>query len=457
VALRAVRPELKEIWIKNFKSLKDVRVRLGRFNLLIGPNRSGKTNFLEALDLLRAIYFPRPGSEQVSPFLRWWGYDRAVWRRDESLPITIGLLMDIAGYEVLFETTFTGIGGAFRLLREVVDVKGVVRLEKEGGLLRIRHDEEFLDRAGEEVEEAHETAPSAIAWPSSELKRQLAEVGKEGLVNYTVELGEGEQSCFLWLYGKSVSACYLKTVAIAIEADGKATIFSPATSAPDISGRISTQPLTWVVRSALRYLLENVLILRPLDARKIREQMARPIKERRLSEDALNLHGVLYLLFMEKGRLPERMEAAIKDIFGEDVSIAFTLTEDGRVYMRVFEGDLELDPPMISDGFYKVLAILTAIETRPSILAVDELENSLHLEAIERILDELRDADCTVIAITHSPLVIDLVDPADIILVERDEEGATVMRRIPDPEALKKRLAEHGLTFSEGWLYGRVL
>ena len=452
-----VRPELKEIWIKNFKSLKDVRVRLGRFNLLIGPNRSGKTNFLEALDLLRAIYFPRPGSEQVSPFLRWWGYDRAVWRRDESLPITIGLLMDIAGYEVLFETTFTGIGGAFRLLREVVDVKGVVRLEKEGGLLRIRHDEDFLDRAWEEVEEVRETAPSVIAWTLPELKRQLAEVGKEGLVNYTVELGEGERSCFLWLYGKAVSACYLKTVAIAIEADGKAIIFSPAISAPDISGRISTQPLTWAVRSALRYLLENVLILRPLDARKIREQMARPIKERRLSEDALNLHSVLYLLFMEKGGLPERVEAAIKDIFGEDVSIAFTLTEDGRVYMRVFEGDLGLDPPMVSDGFYKVLAILTAIETRPSILAVDELENSLHLEAIERILDELRDADCTVIAITHSPLVMDLVDPANIILVERDEEGATVMRRIPDPEALKKRLAEHGLTFSEGWLYGRVL
>ena len=124
--------------------------------------------------------------------------------------------------------------------------------------------------------------------------------------------------------------------------------------------------------------------------------------------------------------------------------------------MRVFEGDLLLDPPMISDGFHKVLAILTAVETGPSILAIDELENSLHLEAIERILDDLREAGCVVIATTHSPLVIDQVDPADIIFVDRDEEGATIMWRVKDPEALKRKLAEKGITLSEGWLYGRI-
>ena len=136
--------------------------------------------------------------------------------------------------------------------------------------------------------------------------------------------------------------------------------------------------------------------------------------------------------------------------------ITFDLTIDGRIYMRVFEGDLLLDPPMISDGFHKVLAILTAVETGPSILAIDELENSLHLEAIERILDDLREAGCVVIATTHSPLVIDQVDPADIIFVDRDEEGATIMWRVKDPEALKRKLAEKGITLSEGWLYGRI-
>ena len=202
----------------------------------------------------------------------------------------------------------------------------------------------------------------------------------------------------------------------------------------------------------------GILILRPVETRRLREYIDRPVKEMRLSEDASNLYNVLYTLFLrERGHLPKRVEAALRDIFGPHVSVTFDLTADGRIFMRVFEGDLPLDPPMISDGLYKVLVILTAIETRPSILAIDELENSLHLEAIERILDELMDAGCTVIATTHSPLIIDRVDPRDIIFVERDEEGATVMKRIEDPETLKRRLAECGITLSEGWLYGRVV
>jgi len=35
--------------IKGFKCLRDVRVELGPFNVLIGPNDSGKSSFLQAL------------------------------------------------------------------------------------------------------------------------------------------------------------------------------------------------------------------------------------------------------------------------------------------------------------------------------------------------------------------------------------------------------------------------
>ena len=27
----------------------------------------------------------------VNTFLKWWGYDRVVWRHDETLPIVLGL------------------------------------------------------------------------------------------------------------------------------------------------------------------------------------------------------------------------------------------------------------------------------------------------------------------------------------------------------------------------------
>lgn len=42
---------LKRVSIQNFKSLKDVTLDLQKVNLLIGPNNSGKTNFLKALTI----------------------------------------------------------------------------------------------------------------------------------------------------------------------------------------------------------------------------------------------------------------------------------------------------------------------------------------------------------------------------------------------------------------------
>ncbi|MEZ0483679.1 AAA family ATPase [Fibrella aquatica] len=41
---------LKRVSIQNFKSLKDVTLDLQKVNLLIGPNNSGKSNFLKALE-----------------------------------------------------------------------------------------------------------------------------------------------------------------------------------------------------------------------------------------------------------------------------------------------------------------------------------------------------------------------------------------------------------------------
>jgi energy-coupling factor transporter ATP-binding protein EcfA2 len=43
---------IKEIRIQNFKCLLDTTVELGPFTVLIGPNDSGKTSFLDALLLL---------------------------------------------------------------------------------------------------------------------------------------------------------------------------------------------------------------------------------------------------------------------------------------------------------------------------------------------------------------------------------------------------------------------
>ena len=47
--------DYRALTIKNFKSLRDVRVELGKLNVVVGPNGSGKSSLLEALLFLSRV------------------------------------------------------------------------------------------------------------------------------------------------------------------------------------------------------------------------------------------------------------------------------------------------------------------------------------------------------------------------------------------------------------------
>lgn len=50
---------IKQIILKNYKSIKDATIDLGRINLLIGGNGAGKSNFISFFELLLAVYDQR--------------------------------------------------------------------------------------------------------------------------------------------------------------------------------------------------------------------------------------------------------------------------------------------------------------------------------------------------------------------------------------------------------------
>ena len=45
---------IKSVKIENYKSIQELEVDVGRFNVIIGENGAGKSNFLEALALFGA-------------------------------------------------------------------------------------------------------------------------------------------------------------------------------------------------------------------------------------------------------------------------------------------------------------------------------------------------------------------------------------------------------------------
>src|SRR5438445_5373716 len=56
---------LKSVTIESFKSLERVPVELGRVNVFIGANGSGKSNLLEAMGVLGAAAFGRVDDESL--------------------------------------------------------------------------------------------------------------------------------------------------------------------------------------------------------------------------------------------------------------------------------------------------------------------------------------------------------------------------------------------------------
>ncbi|MEM1909265.1 MAG: AAA family ATPase, partial [Thermofilaceae archaeon] len=87
--------ELEKIVVRNFKSLKDLELSLPtRVTVVAGPNGSGKTALVEALELLKEVQDWAKG-RTANPFSKWWGYRNVVYRHDETRSITIGLKLKL--------------------------------------------------------------------------------------------------------------------------------------------------------------------------------------------------------------------------------------------------------------------------------------------------------------------------------------------------------------------------
>jgi predicted ATPase len=103
-----------------------------------------------------------------------------------------------------------------------------------------------------------------------------------------------------------------------------------------------------------------------------------------------------------------------------------------------------------SDGLLRLIAVasLYELETPPSILLLDEIENGLHpsiLEGFVGMLQELADESdgaTQVIATSHSVLALNFVgSPEQVLLVHRDRDGfsrVTPVTSLPTFEKLRR-------------------
>ncbi len=103
--------------------------------------------------------------------------------------------------------------------------------------------------------------------------------------------------------------------------------------------------------------------------------------------------------------------------------------DDRHRYLKlVYSGGLEVPSWMVSDGTLKLLALTLPAYLRdlPSVYLIEEPENGIHPRAVEIMYQSLSSVyDSQVLLATHSPLILSVADPASVLCFGKTPQGAT--------------------------------
>ncbi len=170
-----------------------------------------------------------------------------------------------------------------------------------------------------------------------------------------------------------------------------------------------------------------------------------------LDEDCKNLALFLLKLSQQDKKKFERIKELLSGIIDEIEDISPTI-EGKRIYLMMKDKNFDkyFYAESISDGTISLLSYISIIETseKPDIICFEEPENFIHARLLEFLVDLFRRSDAQIILTTHSLQLINLCEPEDMIMVEK-ENGGTKARRIENREEFKKFLDENELTLGE--------
>ncbi len=103
----------------------------------------------------------------------------------------------------------------------------------------------------------------------------------------------------------------------------------------------------------------------------------------------------------------------------------------------------------MSDGTLKVFAYLLLLEdpTPPPFLCIEEPENGLYHKLLESLAREFREhatgrtGGSQVVITTHQPYFVDALEPEEVWILEKGQDGFSTIRRASDDPLVKSLLA----------------
>lgn len=405
---------IRRVHIEGYKCLASLEVTLRPLTVLFGPNAAGKSNFLDALQLLSRAVNSRTLKEAFEPPYRGTPLEsftfgpKGIPGHLEKERLELALEVDLE----LSDSTVTGVE------RQIAEMRsGNGGESRRGGwvkerLLRYRLAVEILPRSG-------------ILRVADEY---LAALRSDGQL-------KASRNPFIERQGQRLH----------LRLEGQA---HPTYHEIGLDHTLVSRPLYpphYPHVAALRQELSEWAFFYFEPREKMRA--VNPVKEVR----HIGLMGeelAAFLNTLKAVDLPQfhAIEKALRTLVPRVREIDVTPNAFGEVELRLIEDDVPIPARLVSEGTLRILGLLAVASAKePSTLvAFEEPENGIHPRRVRLLAEFLRTrteaAGSQFVVTTHSPLLPDLL-PTEALFVCQREGRQTTISPFPEAAPLFRRTA----------------
>ncbi|MBW2739877.1 MAG: AAA family ATPase [Deltaproteobacteria bacterium] len=397
---------LRKIKIRGYKSLVDAEVCLNSLSVLFGPNAAGKSNFLDALQLLSGMATSRTLKEAFEPPYRGKPLESFAFG-EKGIKGLLGREVVSFTMEADVELSNTVVDLVNRQIREMKRTKASPEKAKSAAKsqsfvrerhLRYRIEIEILPKSG-------------ILRVADEY---LASLNKKGDISR-------KRRPFL---EKVRNRLHLR-----MEGQAHPTYYERYLDHSILS--MPLYPPHYPHLVAIRQELASWFFFYFEPRERMRAQST--VKEIRhiglMGEELASFLNTLRALDEPQFKAVEKaLRMIIPDVTGIDVGV----NELGEVELKILEGETPIPARVLSEGTLRILGLLSLVSAKdpPALLGFEEPENGIHPRRIRMIADLLKNraatGDTQLIVTTHSPILPDMVSDENLFVCHK-KQGHTAI------------------------------
>lgn len=396
---------LKEIYVDNFRSLKDVHVPLTPLAFFCGPNGSGKTNLAEAFDFV---------SNAISNGVAYavaekGGFYNICFRRQRRSRAPIRFRF----------------AGETRTYGERLNLEYVVEFSLQTKEESIRSDF-YIERENYQFTLKRNSLPF--------FRMTIQRSGDRYTANSTIEGSEEVLSQFPWLRNvETLFGDFFKANPNELLIPSRFHGFVPFFETERIK----------VFRISPRYAAAA----------------GTPSISGELGKHGQNLPSALDYVAANDDETFKRLEHWIRHVIPDLQSLrtGYTETKQMGLFMQERGVGSHWYAEDLSDGTLTSIALFLAVlDTRNTTVIIEEPENSLHPWILRSFLQCCAEESTTkqILISTQSPLVVASATPSNLFLVEKEDGRTRIAPAIQRQPMLDRVICEQLLDLGEYWLSG---